>query len=46
MFGFRVALPLDIAVALGVALATAAAQAGAFRLLQPQQGSPGRDGNA
>jgi hypothetical protein len=46
IFGFRVALPFDVAVALVVALATAAAQAGAVRLLQPQQGSPGRDGNA
>jgi hypothetical protein len=46
MFGFRVALPFDVAVALVVAFVTAAAQAGAFRLLQPQQGSPGRDGNA
>jgi len=46
MFGFRVSLPFDVAVALVVALATAAAQAGAFRLLQPQQRSPGRDGNA
>lgn len=46
VFGFRVALPFDAAVALGVALATAAAQAAAFRLLQPQQGSPRRDGNA
>jgi hypothetical protein len=46
MFGFRVALPFDIAVALGVALATAATQAVALRLLQPQQRSPGRDGNA
>jgi hypothetical protein len=46
MFGFRVSLPFDVAVALGVALATAAAQAGAFRLVQPQQGSPGRNGNA
>ena len=46
MFGFRVALPFDVAVALVVALATAATQSGAFRLLQPQQGSAGRDGNA
>ncbi|HSJ00719.1 MAG TPA: hypothetical protein VLA59_10090 [Patescibacteria group bacterium] len=46
MFGFRVALPFDVAVALGIALAAAAAQSGAIRLLQPQQGSPGRDGNA
>lgn len=46
MFGFRVALPFDVAVAIAIALATAAAQLGALRLLQPQQGSPGRDGNA
>jgi len=46
MLGFRVALPFDVAVALAVALATAATQAGALRLLQSQQGSPGRDGDA
>ena len=46
MFGFRVALPFDVAVGLVVALGTAVAQAGLFRLLQPQQGRPGRDGNA
>ena len=46
MFGFRVALPFDVAVALAVSLSTAAGQWGAFRLLQPQQGRPGRDGNA
>ena len=46
MFGFRVALPFDVAVALGVAFATAAAQAGGLRLLQSQQRSAGRDSNA
>ena len=46
MFGFRIALPLDVAVALVVALTTAATQSAALQLLQPQQGSPGRDGNA
>lgn len=46
MFGFRVSLPFDVAVAMVVALATAASQGIASRLLQPQQGSPGRDGNA
>jgi hypothetical protein len=46
LFGFRVSLPFDVAVALAVALATAATQAGALRLLQPQQRSPGRDSNA
>ena len=46
MFGFRVSLPFDVAVAMVVALGTAAAQAGVFRLLQPQQRRPGRDGNA
>lgn len=46
LFGFRVSLPLDSAVALAVALATAASQAVAIRLLEPQQGRPGRDGNA
>ena len=46
LFGFRVSLPFDVAVALAAALATAATQAGALRLLQPQQRGPGRDGNA
>jgi hypothetical protein len=46
MFGFRVALPFDVAVALVVALATAAAQAGAIRLLEPEQRRARRDGNA
>lgn len=46
MFGFRVSLPFDVAVAMVVALATAASQRIALRLLQPQQGSPRRNGNA
>lgn len=46
MFGFRIALPLDVAVALVVALTTAATQSAALQLLQPQQGGTGRDGNA
>lgn len=46
MFGFRVALPFDVAVAMIVAFGTAAAQAGLFRLLQPQQRRAGRDGHA
>lgn len=46
IFGFRVALPFDVAAALVVAFATAAAQSGAFRLLEPQQRRPRRDGNA
>jgi hypothetical protein len=46
MFGFRVALPFDLAVALLVALAAAATQSGTLRLLQPQQVGPGRDRDA
>ena len=46
MFGFRVALPFDLAVALVVALAAAATQSGALRLLQPQQVGTGRDRDA
>lgn len=46
IFGFRVSLPFDVAVALAVALTTAAVQATAVRLLQLEQRSPGRDGNA
>lgn len=46
IFGFRVSLPFDAAVALATALATALAQAAAIRLLQLEQRSPGRDGNA
>lgn len=46
VLGFRVALPFDVAVALVVALAAAATQSGALRLLQPQQGGAGRDHNA
>jgi hypothetical protein len=46
MFGFRVALPFDMAVALGIAFVTAVGQSGALGLFQTQQGGPGRDGNA
>jgi hypothetical protein len=45
MFGFRIALPFDVAVGVVVALATATVQAGAMLLFQPQQRSPGRDSN-
>lgn len=46
VFGFRVALPFDLAVAMVVALVTAATQSGALRLLQAEQRRPGRDGDA
>jgi hypothetical protein len=43
LFGFRISLPFDAAVALAVAFVAAFAQAGVLRLLQPKQRGAGRD---
>lgn len=44
LFGFRISLPFDVAAALVTAFAAAALQGGLVRLLEPEQGSPRRDG--
>jgi hypothetical protein len=46
LFGFRISLLFDAAVALAVALVTAFLQGGLLRLLQPKQRGTGRDGLA
>ncbi|HJP70748.1 MAG TPA: hypothetical protein VJ975_03440 [Candidatus Limnocylindria bacterium] len=43
LFGFRISLLFDAAVALAVAFAVAFAQAGVMRLFQPKERSAGRD---
>ena len=46
LFGFRISLPFDAAVALAVAFGAAVAQIGAVRLLQPKERRARRDGLA
>jgi hypothetical protein len=46
LWGWEVALPFDAAVAIVAAIATAALQRGALRLLQPEERRAGRDGLA
>ena len=46
MWGWKVALPFDVVVAIGAALVVASLQRGALALLESQERGPGRDGLA